>query len=97
MDTTAPNNQPSSGTTGRVAQKAHEVVDRVAEQAAQAEEKLRSARDNASERLHASTDELRARADSLNMQISDYVQAHPLTSLGVAFGAGLLLAAILRR
>lgn len=87
----------SQQTAQRLAQKAHEVVDKVAAQAEMAEARLRTACDDASSRLHTSGDDLKARYGDINTRVSGYVHEHPLTSIGVAFGAGVVLAALLRR
>ncbi len=83
-------------TTEQVAQKAHEAIDRIAAQVERAEERIRAATDNAEERLKQSREKARQRADEVGEQIGDYVQQHPVAALGIAFGAGLLVAALLR-
>lgn len=91
------NGSPQPKTADRIAQKAHDYVDRIAAQAGAAEAQLRSSYGDAGERLHGSRDEVKARYDELNSTVRDYVHEHPMTSIGVAFGAGVLLAALLRK
>lgn len=40
---------------------------------------------------------LRQRVEALSEQLGDYTRQHPLTALGIAFGAGVLVSALLRR
>lgn len=93
-NTLAGNNQH---TAQRLAQKAHEVVDKVAAQADMAEQRLREACTDAGSKLQMSGDDLKARYGDVNTRVSSYIHEHPLTALGVAFGAGVLLAALMRR
>lgn len=87
----------NAGTTHRVAERAHQTIDRAAEMAADAEQSLRSSAARAGEKLRET--EARA-ADTLDEsvnQIRSYVEKNPLASAGIAFAAGLLVSALLRR
>lgn len=76
----------SGETAQKFSQRAHEAVDRMTETAEQAGIKFQDARNNVQRRTREST-----------QKISEYMQTHPVASLGIAFGAGVLLAALLKR
>jgi len=83
-------------TTEQVAQKAHEAVDRIAAQVERAEERIRTATSGAEETLKQSREKAKVRASEVGDEVTSFVQQHPVASLGIAFGAGLLVAALLR-
>ncbi len=83
-------------TTEQVALKAHEAVDRIAAQVERAEERIRAATGRAEEKLKVSRDKVEQRAGEVGDEVTSYVQQHPLAAIGIAFGAGLLVAALLR-
>lgn len=87
----------SSHTAQQVAQKAHEYVDKAAAQADMVEQRVRAACTDAQGRVNMSSEDLKARYGEMNSKVTNYVYEHPLSSIGVAFGAGVLLAALLRR
>ena len=72
--------------TERVAQAAHEAVDRASGPAGRAEERLRESASNA-----------QACGQEMTGKVTDYVRSHPLTSIGIAAAAGLVIGALLRR
>jgi ElaB/YqjD/DUF883 family membrane-anchored ribosome-binding protein len=76
----------SGETAQKFSQKAHEAVDRMTETAEQASIRLQDARSNVERRTRETTQKL-----------SEYMQSHPFATLGIAFGAGILLAALLKR
>lgn len=94
-DTTQEHQNPSY--SERATATAHDVVDRVGDKAARAEEQLR----DKSEELRQKGYEARARAEELGSEAEvrarSYMQEHPMTSLAVAFGAGVLISALMRR
>ncbi len=73
-------------TTDRLSERAHESVDRIAKTAGKGEEKIRHEAANAKER-----------SDETLHSISTFVEDNPVISLGVAFAAGAVLSAFLRR
>jgi ElaB/YqjD/DUF883 family membrane-anchored ribosome-binding protein len=95
--TTAKSDVNGHKTTEAIARSAHEAVDRVAETAAQAEERLRKAGMAAQENLKAGSERARVKSSELADDMRTYVNDHPLTALGIAFAAGMLLTAMLRR
>jgi ElaB/YqjD/DUF883 family membrane-anchored ribosome-binding protein len=84
-------------TTQRISQMAHDAVDRITAQVESAEERLRAATGNAETKLAQSRDRMRLESEKLTDNLSTYVQKHPLAAVGIAFGAGVLVAALLRR
>lgn len=83
--------------TDRLSQAAHETVDRVAERAARAEEQLREAADQAAERARAARERAATEAEATMKRVTGYIQENPLTSAAIAFAAGALISAVLRR
>lgn len=94
---TAPTSEELHHTTQRISQLAHDAVDRIAAQVESAEVRLRTATGNAETRLAESRDKVREQSERLGDNISSYVQEHPLAAIGIAFGAGVVVAALLRR
>lgn len=76
----------SGETAQKFSQRAHEAVDRMTETAEQAGIKLQDARNN-----------VQKRTQETSQKLSEYMRSHPVASLGIAFGAGVLLAALLKR
>lgn len=75
----------------RAAQGAHVMVDRVAEKAGPAVDRLRSGISDAAESLKASVENL---GEIEKRWVDDgrgYVREHPLTSIGLAVAAGVVL------
>jgi ElaB/YqjD/DUF883 family membrane-anchored ribosome-binding protein len=87
----------ANGTVNDIARKLHEAIDRITVHASKAERRLQSASADMDDLLEQSRAEAGAGAGRLTGRVSDYVQEHPVASLGIAFGAGLLVAALLRR
>lgn len=84
-------------TTDRVAASTHEAVDRASEPVGRAEERIRESAEHVAERAHKAADYGRHKRDELTQNVSSYVNEHPIASLGIAFGAGLLVSALLKR
>jgi ElaB/YqjD/DUF883 family membrane-anchored ribosome-binding protein len=83
--------------TGHVAAKAHETVDTLAERAQHAERELRGAAERTAEQARALRDEYAASAEQGLRRAGAYFESNPLAVAGVAFLAGVLLAAMIRR
>jgi ElaB/YqjD/DUF883 family membrane-anchored ribosome-binding protein len=77
----------------RLAAKAHDTVDQVAERAAQAEREMRDAAARTAERVR----EASATAEQGMRRLAAYLESNPLTCVGVAFAAGMLVSSLLRR
>lgn len=84
-------------TTDRLSERAHESVDRIAETAGRGEEKLRHGAADAEARVRDAGQKAKDRSDETLQTISGFVRDNPLTSLGIAFAAGSILAALTRR
>lgn len=88
---------PNSDVTSRMADKAQEAVDKVTEKAADLEQHaragVRAAADRAQEvRRGAEREAQRARS-----AIEHFIREQPVTSAALAFAAGVITAALLRR
>lgn len=87
----------ANSTVNDIARKLHEAIDRITVHASKAERRMQSASAEMDDLLEQSRSEAGARAGNLSERVGDYVQEHPVASLGIAFGAGLLVASLLRR
>ncbi|ALP53578.1 hypothetical protein Tel_10775 [Candidatus Tenderia electrophaga] len=84
-------------TTDRISERAHESVDRVAEIAGKGEERIRHGAADAEARVRDAGQKAKKRSNEALQSISGLVRDKPLISLGLAFAAGTLLTALLRR
>jgi ElaB/YqjD/DUF883 family membrane-anchored ribosome-binding protein len=83
-------------TTDAAAKMAHEFVDRVARVARESEERIRQTANTAESSLEKTLAKARGKASETGDSVVDFTRQHPLASLGIAFGAGVLLSYILR-
>ena len=87
----------SNSATEKAAKAAHDAVDRAAETAENVEKKVRDKaeeiRDNAEERYQ----QARQQSGEVTDRIIQYVDEKPLTALGIAFVAGMVISSILRK
>jgi ElaB/YqjD/DUF883 family membrane-anchored ribosome-binding protein len=74
---------------------AHDAIDRVAETANRAENGMRDATDKTSEA--AKHHEAGAAANESLQKLRLYAEENPLTTAGIAFAAGVVLSALVRR
>ena len=81
----------------RLAQVIHDAIDRFAERAADAEQRVRRAGDEARVRAEGARERARAGTREAEQAVESYVDRHPWTALGVAFGAGIVISSLLRR
>ena len=86
-----------SSETERLAQVIHDAVDRVSEQVAEAELRVRQAGDEARAKVDAAQRKAKTSTREAERAVERYVDQHPWTSLGVAFGAGIIISSLLRR
>jgi len=97
IDRTA-NGAAAAGTkVDDIARKLHEAIDRLTVHANKAEQRIHDATDSLDSLLRKSRDGAGTKAEEVSGSVSDYVNEHPVAALGIAFGAGLLLATLLRR
>ncbi len=81
----------------KAADQVHEAVDRLAASAKDAEERIRKLVAEAEGRLQSKSDNAQKRVEDLADSVGEYSREHPLATVGVAFAAGFLLSALLRR
>ncbi|MGJ7456535.1 DUF883 family protein [Halomonas sp. RA08-2] len=83
--------------TDQVAGKAQEALNRAAQTAGTAEEYTREHISHADERVREAATHGRERADDVLERVNTYVRDKPLTSIGLAFVAGVLYKTLTRR
>jgi ElaB/YqjD/DUF883 family membrane-anchored ribosome-binding protein len=97
MSKTTISPEAGSSTTDRLASMAHETLDRVSTTANRAEHEVRGAATRAAD----SAKHLQARAtDAANdnaRMLRSYAERNPLITAGIAFAAGVLVSALVRR
>lgn len=93
-------NKPASSehaTTDRLSERVHESVDQFAKTAGKGEEQIRHKAADAEARVRDAGEKVKQRSGEALHSISGFVQDKPLVSLGIAFAAGTLLSALLKR
>ncbi len=80
-----------------VAEKAHNVVDKAASAAEKAELKASQASNQVKERAEEAIDSVKEASGNAQDKVVSYVNENPLKSIGIAFGAGIVAAALLRK
>jgi ElaB/YqjD/DUF883 family membrane-anchored ribosome-binding protein len=88
--------EPGSPTTDRLASMAHETIDRVTPKANRAENEVRGAATRAVDTAKLMREHVGAAQDNLRKARS-YAESNPLITAGIAFAAGVLLSALIRR
>ena len=86
-----------SATTDHFAAKAHETVDSIAERAQGAEREVRKAAERTAKQARELRDEYAETAEESLRRAGSYLQSNPLAVAGIAFVAGVLLSAMIRR
>jgi hypothetical protein len=86
----------SSRTVGRLAGSAHEAIDKAGAGLSSAEQRVRATASGMNDALHATTRRTRLQGERVLKSVRDYAGGYPLISLGVALGAGWLLASAMR-
>ena len=97
---TTRNGQHEKGATAAtdyVAAKAHETVDTIHERAQRAEREVRGAAERTAEQARQLRDQYAESAEEGLKRASSYLESNPLAVVGIAFVAGVLLSAMLRR
>lgn len=84
-------------TTDRLSERAHKSVDHLAKTAGRAETKIRKESADAEARFRDAGQRVKQRSDETVQSVSTFVRDNPVTSLGLAFSAGVLLSALRRR
>jgi ElaB/YqjD/DUF883 family membrane-anchored ribosome-binding protein len=91
------NHSTENPTTERLAAMAHDTVDRVAESATYAEQEVRSAASRAAEQARNYGEQAKAAADENVQKARSFIEENPLMSAGIAFAAGIVFSALIRR
>jgi ElaB/YqjD/DUF883 family membrane-anchored ribosome-binding protein len=101
QEPTGPAGTPRSGNRSefaeRVAEKGHSAVDDLADRVETAERKIGDAGHRVSAKTRAAKDSAQSEFSEYQRRVEVYAREHPYTALGVAFAAGLIAAALLRR
>ena len=95
---TTTNGQKDTNTaTERFAAKAHDTVDEIADRAQRAEREVRGAAERTIERARELHGQYSDTAEESLRRATSYVESHPLAVAGMAFVAGVLFSALIRR
>ena len=86
-----------ASTTDRFAAKAHETVDTIAERAQRAEREVRDAAERTAEQARQLRQQYAETAEQGLRRATSYLESNPLAVVGIAFVAGVLLSAMIRR
>jgi ElaB/YqjD/DUF883 family membrane-anchored ribosome-binding protein len=86
-----------SAMTDHFAEKAHETVDSIAERAQSAEREVRKAAGRTAKQARQLRDEYAESAEERLRRAGSYLEGNPLAVAGIAFVAGVLLSAMIRR
>lgn len=96
------NSKPENSATDpmyaqRAASFAHETVDKLASTASAAEKNLRNTAGLSADAVKARGEQVKHEFESASAQTRAFIAKHPYASAGIAFGAGMLITAFLRR
>jgi ElaB/YqjD/DUF883 family membrane-anchored ribosome-binding protein len=86
-----------ASTTERFAAKAHETVDTIAERAERAEREVRDAAERTAEQARQLREQYAETAEQSLRRASSYLESNPFAVAAIAFVAGVLLSAMIRR
>ena len=81
----------------RVAEKAHSAIDHTASKAEAVERQLRENAAKAGERVDETQEIATQKVEQSIEKLEGFVKSQPMTAAGIAFAAGILTTAILRR
>lgn len=93
----APSVEPHQSITQRIASSAHETIDDAAVKAEQLEGHLRAGAAKAGTKLEASQEAATAQVEKSLAKLESFVKSRPIAAAGIAFAAGVLATALLRR
>lgn len=91
------NSALNSPITEKAIEAAHHAVDAVAEKAAVAEDTLRKTAASSQETLTHKQEEIKQQLQLSYSKTREFAAQNPLATAGIAFAAGVLLTALLRR
>jgi ElaB/YqjD/DUF883 family membrane-anchored ribosome-binding protein len=84
-------------TARKVAEAAHKAIDESAVRAEQLERQIRQRAEHAQEKMSASQQAATQQLERSLVQLEAFVKERPLAATGIAFAAGVLATALLRR
>jgi ElaB/YqjD/DUF883 family membrane-anchored ribosome-binding protein len=93
----APDSELHRSIAQRVAISAHETIDSAASKADEIEQQLRVGAAKAGTKLEASQDAATAQVEKSLEKLESFVKGRPIAAAGIAFAAGVLATALLRR
>ncbi|WP_333609701.1 DUF883 domain-containing protein [Arsukibacterium sp.] len=96
-NTNAGNSAIKSPVTERASEAAHHAVDAMAEKAATAEDSLRRTAASSKATIDQKQEELKMQMQSTFERSKQFAQENPIAAAGIAFAAGMLVSALLRR
>lgn len=91
------NSGVNSPVTDKASQAAHHAVDAMAEKASAAEDTLRRTAASSQESLAHKQEEIKQQLQSTYSRTREMAAKNPLATAGIAFAAGMLVTALLRR
>lgn len=89
--------QTDAEVTARAAKRAHEAVDEAAERASGIEQQARAGMRTATEKAEEVRAEAERKAKRATGAVERFIQERPVTSAAMAFAAGVVAMALLRR
>jgi ElaB/YqjD/DUF883 family membrane-anchored ribosome-binding protein len=87
----------SDRTTDKAAEAAHEAVERMAARVDQIEDHLRQTAADARMSIRETAGKAQRASHDVVTDVRQYVFEHPVATLGIAFAAGVVFSALLRR
>jgi ElaB/YqjD/DUF883 family membrane-anchored ribosome-binding protein len=93
----APSVEPQRSISQRIASSAHETIDSAAEKADELELHLRAGAVKAGTKLESSQEAATAQIEKSLAKLESFVKGRPIAAAGIAFAAGVLATALLRR
>lgn len=88
---------PPATETERMVDILHAALDRFADNAGSAERQVRSTASDVGEGIREGAAHARVKGSEAANIVEEYVGDHPWTAAGIAFGAGIIVASLLRR
>jgi len=88
---------PAESTTRKVAEAAHKVIDESVDRAENLERQIRYRAELAQEKMTSSQQVAGEQLERSLAQLESFVKERPLAATGIAFAAGVLATALLRR
>ena len=90
------NPDPVRDTTANASEKAHASIDRMTASAHHAVDRMASAAASAAERLSGANTRFSVSTQEWRDETAEYVRAHPMTAVGIAFAVGFILSRLTR-